>query len=153
MEFLAGQELNQPDLTGVLHVGAAAGAQVYAGELHQPHRAVDGLFAPIGEGGQRLRVGVKGPHRQIVPDHPVGFGLDGLELVLGEETVKVDGDGVVPHVEAHIVEAKLPEDQTGDDMLAAVLLHQAVAAAVIEAAGDRLPNGQRVLARSGRSRR
>ena len=42
---------------------------------------------------------------------------------LGNDAVKVDGDNVAAHVEAYIVAAVSAVENTGDDVLAGVLLH------------------------------
>ena len=50
-EFLPAYELHQAHLAAALHMGAAAGTQVRAGELRKAHRPLQGFFAAVGQGG------------------------------------------------------------------------------------------------------
>ena len=123
-------------------MGAAAGAAVGPGELRDPHRPLQGLFAAVGDGGQLLRGGIIGPEGVIFPDVAVGPGLHLQHLLPGHGGVIVDGDHVRSHVEAHVVAGKGSAQHTADDVLAGVLLHMVKAAGPVDGAVDGGPHGQ-----------
>ena len=58
----AGEELDQADLAGALHMDAAAGAGIKAGHLDDPHGPGQGPLGPVGHIGPVLGAG--GPDRQ-----------------------------------------------------------------------------------------
>ena len=145
MEALAGEEFDEADLAGVRHMDAAAGAKIHRAHAHQPHGALNDLFASVGKLGKGFPIRPEHLHGQIRPDGLVGLQLQGLELLVGEEAVEVDGHGVAPHVKAHVVQAIVGEDQSRDDVLAAVLLHEREAPVIVEDAGDRGAHRQRLF--------
>ena len=115
--------LDLADLAGALHVGAAAGAAVRPGNGDDAHRAVNGFFAAVGEGGQHLGGGVLGLHRQVGPDDAVGLGLGGGKPLGGDGQAGVQGGLLLADVEAHILTAEHPVQDAAEDVLAGVLLH------------------------------
>ena len=80
--------------------------------------------------------------RQVGPDGLVGQALDARELLPAQLAGVVHGHTVGPHVEAHVVKAVLPVHKAGDDVLAAVVLHPAVALLGVHGAGKALPHRQ-----------
>ena len=117
------QKLYETDFPCGLHMGAAAGAQVHPGNLHDSHRPGQLLFRPVGETCKFLRVGVPAPDWKILPDIAVDLGLDFRQVLLGYHAVKVDGDAVGPHVKARVVPAVTAVDDAGDHVLSRVGLH------------------------------
>ena len=115
-------------------MGAAAGAAVAAG-FHQPHGAVQLLFAAVLGGGQGGGVGDVAVHGGVGPHGGVGFGFGPGQLGGGKRDA-----GVHPHVggadvEAHILGPEQAVEGAAEDMLAGVLLHGIQAAGPIDAAG------------------
>ena len=113
-------------------MGAAAGAAVVAGDLHDPHRPGKGFFRAVGDGGQLLGTGVPAPHGQILPHRPVGLLFDFRQHLRRNHPVKVDGDDVRAHVEAGVVTAVAAVQDAGDDMLPGMLLHPRKAQGVVD---------------------
>ena len=143
MEFLAGENFDQPDFAGARHMRSAAGADVHARERHDAHVAGQLLFAAVGDGFQRFRIRMRDLRRDIAPDRGVGLLLDRAKLLRGQDAGKIDGDPVRTHVEAHVVIAEAPVDDAAEQMLTAVLLHE------VE---PPLPVERAVYGRAGRER-
>ena len=136
-EFLHGQQLDQPHLGGIIYMGAAAGAAVRPGELHNPHLTGEGLLAPVADVLQLLGGGVCNFYRLVnLPEVPVGGLLQRGELLFGEGAVEVDGDHLRPQVEAYILAAPEIVGQPGDDVLPRVLLHQVEPPVPVDDPGD-----------------
>ena len=115
--------LDLADLAGALHMGAAAGAAVRPGNGDDAHRALNGLFAAVGEGGQHFGGGVLGLHRQVGPDDAVGLGLGGGQPLGGDGQAGVQRGLLLADVEAHVLTAKHPVQDAAENVLAGVLLH------------------------------
>ncbi len=142
----AAEQLDQADLAGALHMDAAAGAGIVSGNLHDPHRpgqrplgAVENIRQFLG----RRRPDLQG---DIAVDGLVGFALDFRQILRRDDAVKVNGGHVGAHVETHIVMAVGGVDQSGDDVLAGVLLHQVEAVVVVHDALDGFSHNQGVVA-------
>ena len=128
-------------------MGAAAGAAVRPGKLHNAHLALNFFFAAVLDVCQLLGGGVGDVHRQIyLPEVPVGSLLKSGELLLGEGAVKVDGNDLRSHVEAHVLTAPEAVGQPGDDVLPRVMLHQVKAPVPVDDPGDGVPRLQGVVA-------
>ena len=115
-------DFDDPHHAGALQMGAAAGAEVPAGNLHQPHRAFQSLFASIGKGFQGLRVRVPGLYRQVLLNQGVGLGLRFLQLGGGKGKVNVHPHIGLTNVKAHIVGPEQPVKGAAENVLSGVLL-------------------------------
>ena len=131
-ELLPADELHQPHLGAGGHMGAAAGAAVRAGELGDPHRAIQRLLAAVAELGQRVAVRPQDLHGVVFPDVLIGPPLYLQHALPGDLGVVVDGHHVGAHVEAHVVAVVGAAQHTGDDVLAGVLLHMVKAALPVD---------------------
>lgn len=121
------------------------GAAVRSREGDDAHLSRQGLFAAVVQPLQLFRGGVGDLHRGVRPDCPVGLFLRGQDLLPGELRVIVDGDGVGPHVEAHIVAVIVPAEDAGEDVLSGVLLHMVEAAGPVDGAIHVFANFHRVF--------
>ena len=139
---LGGEDLDGAHLAGALHMGRAAGAAVDPRDLHDAHVLRQLQLAAVEEARQLLRLGEPGPDGQVGPDGLVGQALDAHELLPAQLAGVVHGHAVGAHVEAHVVKAVLPVDEAGDDVLAGVVLHPAIALLPVHSAGKALPHGQ-----------
>ena len=117
-------------------MGAAAGAAVRPGEGDDADVAGDGLLAAVVDGGKLFAPVELDVHGMVFPEVAVGGGLHFLEGVPGDVGVIVDGDEILPHVEAHVVAGEAGAEHPGDDVLAAVLLHVVKAAVPVDGAGE-----------------
>ena len=117
-------------------MGAAAGAGVRLGEGDDAHLTGQRLFAPIVQGLQLFRRGVGDLDRQVLPDDFIGLLLHLLEQFRGQFHVKVDDNGVIPHVKAHIIGPRAAVENAADDVLPRVILHEGEAPVPIQGAGD-----------------
>ena len=124
MELLHGQDLHQSDLAGMGHMGSAAGADIRAGESHDPHLAGKLFLAAIRNLPQLLRGRIPALYRAVQPYFFVDLLLHVSELLLGQLAGEVDGHHIRAHVEAHIVVAIDPMHHAGHHMLTGVLLSQ-----------------------------
>ena len=136
------EQPDKTDFAGGFHMGTAAGAQITAGELHQPHVTGQLLFAAIGQGSQGLRVGVKDRNRRVGPRGLIGPALDVGKLLHGQFAVEIDGNDVMAYMKSHIVITVGRVNETADDMLAAVLLHEVQPPLPVNGALHRVAHGQ-----------
>ena len=119
----SGEQLDDADFSGGLHMGAAAGAGIKPGNPHNAHRPGKLLFGAVSHSRQLLLGGIPGFHRKVCPHSPIGHLLDFRQILRRNHQVKIDGNDVATHVKAHIVAAVPLKQKTGDDMLTGVLLH------------------------------
>ena len=92
---------------------------------------------------QGLGVGIEEFRGDILVDNVVDLTLHLAKLRGGQLSAEVDGDDLASHVEAHIFVAEMGADGAGDQMLAAVLLHEHKAARPVDLHGDGLAHRQR----------
>ena len=142
-ELLAGEDLDDAHLARPEDMGAAAGAAVRLREGDDAHLPRQGLFAAVVQLLQLRRGGVGDLHRGVRPDDLVGLVLRRQGLLPGDVRVVVDGDGVGPQMEAHIVTVVVMAQNTGEDVLPGVLLHVVEAPGPVNAAGDVFANFHR----------
>ena len=125
------QELDEADLTRIVHVGSAAGAEILGVLIGADADDADAFgevqLGTVGEGGQLVGIGVVGLDGEVGGHDGVGLLLDGVQLGAGQHAVKVQGHvcgfTAVAQVEAHIFVAVEAVDDARDNMLAAVVLH------------------------------
>lgn len=121
----------------------AAGAEVHALDLHEPHLPGEFLLAAEIESFQLLSSRQQGAHRHIAPHGAVGFELDRLDVLRRELAGKVERHGVLAHVEAHIVIAEQAVHCAGDYVLAGVRLHPRKAHVPVDGALNLCPRLER----------
>ena len=125
-------------------MGAAAGAHIRAGELGDPHGALQRLLAAVGQILQILLRRPPDPGRVVLLYVAVGLPLDLQHALPGDFGVIVDGHHVGTHMEAHVVAVIRLAQHAGDDMLTGVLLHVVKAPGPIDAAHHRGRHHQRM---------
>ena len=124
-------------------MGAAAGAAVRPGHRHDAHRALQLLFAPVGQVRQ-LFLGVPHRlHRHVLPDHPVGPGLGLGQPFVRDGNAGVHGQVVLPDVKAHVLGPEHGVQRAGENVLAGVLLAHLQPAVKVHVTSDRLALCQR----------
>ena len=123
-EMRRAEQLDEADLARAGHMGAAAGAQVDVSELHEAHRARQGLFTAVREVRQLVRLRIPDMRRKIGPDGLVRGALQLLQGLLVHFAVKIDRHKVRAEVEADVLIAEARVDEAGDKMLTGVLLHE-----------------------------
>ena len=113
-------------------MGAAAGADVEAGDLHDAHRPGQRPLGAVRHLGQLLRGRIPALDGQIGPHRAVGFDFDRSQVLRRDHAVKVNGDPIRAHVETGVMVTIPAVDNAGNDMLAAVLLHPQEAAGIVD---------------------
>ena len=140
-----GKELHQSDLTGALHMGAAAGTDVASRNRHDPHRPGQLLFAPVFHGVQLILFRIYSGYLQILPDHSIGLFFNGHQIPPLQNSVEIDGHLIGPHMKAHVVIAEPLVDQAGYQVLSRVLLHMLESPVPVDDASDHLAHRQRAV--------
>ena len=122
-ELLTGEDLHKAHLSCTKNVGAAAGAAVCSREGHDAHLSGEFFFAAVVQRFQGLAGREGDLTGDISKDNGIGFGFCRQALLPGDFGIVVDGDGVRTHVEAHIVTVVISAEDTGENVLAGMLLH------------------------------
>ena len=90
------------DLPGVPHMGSAAGADVIAFDLDDPHRTFQLLFASVFDHHELVGRGIKGAYCAVFPDRHI----DGLfyfkELFIRKLSVVIHGHIIIGQRKAYI---------------------------------------------------
>ena len=129
-------------------MGAAAGADICPGELHNPDIAgqiLQFLFAAEIHLMQGFFRRVMHRHRPVFPNVAVGGQLDFLQLFPADGSIIIHYHKGIGDVETHIVAVEGGANEAAGDMLPGVLLHQIKAAGGIHPAvnlGPRLQGGR-----------
>ena len=120
-------------------MGTTAGTAVRLRKFHNADLAGELLLAPVVQSRQLLGGGVENLRLPVRPDSLVGqpFRLQGL--LPGNFHVVVDGNGLRPQVEAHIITVIQAAEDAAEDMLPGVLLHVVKAAVPVQEPGDHRP--------------
>ena len=125
---------------------AAAGADIKARHLHDPHRPGQGPLGPIGDLLQLLGTGGPDVQGGVFPDGLIGLSLDFRQLFRRDHGVKIDDNAGLIHVEARIVAAVQPVENAGDDVLPRVLLHSDEPCLIIDLSIHGAAHGQGAVA-------
>ena len=141
------QHLDLADSARTLNMRAAAGTNICTFDAYNAHLAFKRLLAAILHRLKLLFVRKKGFNRHVLPDDLIGQPLHAADVVLRKRAVKVHGHSLGANVKTHVVIAKEAAHKTGEDMLAAVLLHHVEPALRIHAALNRCANRQRGVGR------
>ena len=141
--FFPAADFQQADFTGALDMGAAAGTAVAVRDRHE----TDLLEFCAGRFAQRIRRQFGGFNEfrvdwSIAEDHGVGGHFDFIGQFGGQGRQRhVDLDGGGAEMEADIFRLNLGEKDTGQDVLAGVLLHVVEAPPPVDFADDRAVAG------------
>ena len=106
-----------------MHMRAAAGAGIYAFNADNAHIPGDFFFTAVFDVRQLFAGRHKRLHRLIAPDGLVRQQFHTAHIRFGQHAVKIHRHGLRADVKAHVVIAEKPMHQTGEHVLAAVLLH------------------------------
>ena len=115
---------DEADLARPFYMGRAAGAEVHPGDLHKARLAFDLYLAPV-DVLRQFPVGrIQDLHRHISVYDLVGLPLELQEPLLVQLAVHVDRYRVVAQVESDIVKSVKVVHETGQNMLAGMVLHK-----------------------------
>ena len=125
-------------------MGRATGAEIHIRDLDQTDSAGELLLAAIREICQLGCLGIPGTDGEVGPDGAVGGVFEKSEGLLIELSVEIDGDVVLTHVKTHVAATVVPVGETGENMLAGMILHTLQAKFGIQKAFDFLSDGKRL---------
>ena len=116
-------QLDQSDLAGPLHMRRTAGAHIISRDHDDPDLSFDLDLAAVLKLLQFFLCRIERLDFQILPHRAVRFPLDLHQLLICEHTAEIHGAVLRAEMKSHVIISETGMDQSGHDMLAAVLLH------------------------------
>ena len=121
--ILDSQELYQTDLSGILHMGSAAGAGIVSADPYDPHLTSELFFAAIIDLLQLFPAGIENLDLDIFFDDFIDLTFKFRQLLRDDDAVEIQRHCVASHMKAYIIITIFRVDQSGKNMLSTVVLH------------------------------
>ena len=104
-------------------MGSAAGAGIVRADPYDPHLTGDLFFAAIIDVLQLFPAGIENLDLDIFFDDFIDLTFKFRQLLRDDDAVEIQRHCVASHMEAYIIITIFRVDQSGKDMLSAVVLH------------------------------